>query len=103
MAEWENVKLREVWETFTSSMPVGHFRVPKLSLSKEAKEKSFLRKMSFFCMTTAQSDDGRLDPSARPSFWREIVTATNSPHSLKKRKSFSHQRLCSKPGFKIEA
>ena len=33
-AEWENIKLREVWETFISSMPVGHFRVPKLSLSK---------------------------------------------------------------------
>lgn len=33
--------------------------------------------MSLFCMTTEQSDDGRLDPSATPSFWREIVTATN--------------------------
>ena len=88
MAEWENVKLRKVWETFTSSMPIGHFRVPKLSLSKQAKEKTSLVKMSFICMTTAQSDDGRLDPSARPNFWREIVTATNSLQSLKQRKSF---------------
>ena len=47
--------------------------------------------MSFFCMTTEKSDDGRLDPSATPSFWREIVTATNSLQSLKQRKSFSHQ------------
>ena len=57
--------------------------------------------MSFFCMTTEQSDDGRLDPSATPSFWREIVTATNSLQLLKQRKSFSHQRLCSKPGLKL--
>ena len=59
--------------------------------------------MSLFCMTTEQSDDGRLDLNATPSFWREIVTAINSLQSLKQRKSFSHQRLCSKPGFKIEA
>ena len=67
MAAWENVELRKVWQTFTSSKQIGHFRVPKRSLSKQSQGKNLSCENEFYL------HDYRTIRRLKTGSWRETV------------------------------